>query len=232
LKNNAVKQKRLYHFFLIAFGVIVLDQIIKLWVHETMYEGEFFEVITGMSWLKIHYITNPGMAFGMQIAGDYGKIFLTVFRLVAMFAIGWYMGQLYQKKSHPGLLVCIALILGGAIGNLIDSIFYGVLYDLTVNNAPTPWFHGKVIDMFYFDIAEGYYADWIPFIGGDYYDFWPIFNVADASIFCSVIIILIFQKKFFKHEEKKEKTSSAGTVDPEKEVKNPEVGPTENINAE
>ncbi len=194
------RRTKLSTYFLISIVVIVIDQIVKLWIHNTMYEGEEFSVLG--NWFKIHYITNPGMAFGAQIGGEYGKIILTVFRLVAMVAIIFYMRSLYYSRTHSGFLACISLVLGGAVGNLVDSIFYGKFLDLIVDKAPSPWFHGKVVDMFYLDIAKGYYPkDW-PLVGGDYYSFWPIFNIADAAIFCAVIAILIFQKKFFPEKEK------------------------------
>lgn len=196
------KRTKLITYFLISISVIVIDQIVKLWIHFSMMEGEEFSVIG--NWFKIHYITNPGMAFGLEIGGAYGKVFLTIFRLIAMVAIALYIRKSYFEKVHSGFLVCISLILGGAVGNLVDSIFYGKFLNLIVKDAPTPWFHGKVVDMFYLDIAQGVYPESWPIVGGDYYSFWPIFNVADAAIFCAVIAILVFQKRFFpeKQEEK------------------------------
>ncbi|MCP4520189.1 MAG: lipoprotein signal peptidase [Cytophagales bacterium] len=194
------KKTKLSTYFVISILVIVIDQIVKIWVHNSMVEGTGFRVLG--DWFKIHYITNPGMAFGAQIGGEYGKVFLTVFRIIAMFAISWYIRSLYYRHAHKGFLVCISLILGGAVGNLIDSIFYGKLFDLTVKGAPTPWFHGKVVDMFYIDIAQGYYPENWPIVGGNHYSFWPIFNIADAAIFCAVIAILIYQKRFFPEDKK------------------------------
>lgn len=197
------KRTKLSTYFLISILVILIDQIVKLWVHFSMLEGEGFSVIG--NWFKIHYITNPGMAFGLELGGAYGKIFLTVFRLVAMVAIALYIRKSYLEKVHSGFLVSISLILGGAVGNLVDSIFYGKFLNIIVDNAPTSWFHGKVVDMFYLDIAQGRYPDnWLFNLlnmNGDWYSFWPIFNVADAAIFCAVITILIFQKKFFPEKE-------------------------------
>ena len=160
--------------------------------------GDFF---------KLHYVTNPGMAFGVEIGGNYGKIILTTFRILAMFGIAYYIKKIFTQGLHKAYQICVALIFGGAVGNLIDSIFYAVLDpNLIVKikddsgnliNPPTPWFYGKVIDMFYIDIAHGYTpVDW-PIFNGVYYSFWPIFNIADAAIFCSVIFILIKQKTFF-----------------------------------
>jgi len=188
-------------YFGIAFLVILIDQIVKMLVHNNMDFGTPGQIKVIGDWFKLHYTTNPGMAFGMQLGSEYGKFILTSFRLVAMFGIGYYLYYLINKKAHPGYIVCIAMILGGAIGNLIDSIFYGVFLNNAPYNAPTPWFHGQVIDMFYFDIWEGFIPEWIPLWGGSYTALWPIFNIADAAIFVGVAIILLYQTKFFEHEK-------------------------------
>lgn len=192
-------------FYLISLLVIAIDQIVKLAVHFNMQLGTKGQIHIFGDWFKLHYLTNPGMAFGMEIGFvENGKLVLTVFRLAAMFAIGYYLYYLYKKESPTGLLVCIAMILGGAIGNLIDSIFYGVYLDNAPFDAPTPWFYGQVVDMFYIDIWEGRVAEWVPIFGGDYMALWPVFNVADASIFLGITFILIFQKRFFHEKEKEE----------------------------
>lgn len=197
--NNYVK------YFGIALFVILLDQAVKMLVHFQMDFGTPGQIPIFGDWFKLHYTTNPGMAFGMELGSEYGKMILTTFRLVAMFGIGYYLHYIIEKKNHPVYILCIAMILGGAIGNLVDSIFYGVWLDNAPYNAPTPWFHGQVVDMFYFDIWEGYVPQWIPLWGGSYTALWPIFNVADASIFIGVAIILIFQNRFFP-EKKESKT--------------------------
>ncbi|EAZ82080.1 lipoprotein signal peptidase [Algoriphagus machipongonensis] len=184
-------------YFGIAFLVILIDQAVKMLVHFEMDFGSPGQIKVFGDWFKLHYTTNPGMAFGMEIGSEYGKLILTSFRLVAMAGIGYYLYTIIKAKSHPTFIVCIAMILGGAIGNLVDSIFYGVWLNNAPYNAPSPWFHGQVVDMFYFDIWEGYLPDWLPIWGGDYTALWPIFNVADASIFIGVAIILIFQGSFF-----------------------------------
>jgi signal peptidase II len=193
-------------YFGIALFVIILDQAVKMLVHYQMDFGTPGQIKVLGDWFKLHYTTNPGMAFGMQLGSEYGKFILTSFRLVAMFGIGYYLYYLISKKAHTGYIVCIAMILGGAIGNLIDSIFYGVLLNNAPYNAPTPWFHGQVIDMFYFDIWEGFIPEWVPLWGGSYTALWPIFNVADASIFIGVAVILLYQNRFFEHEKANEKT--------------------------
>ena len=188
-------------YFGIALAVIFLDQVVKLLVHYQMDFGTPGQIKIFGDWFKLHYTTNPGMAFGMQLGSEYGKLILTSFRLVAMFGIGYYLYYIIEKKMHVGYIICIAMILGGAIGNLIDSVFYGVFLNNAPYNAVTPWFHGQVVDMFYIDIWEGYIPEWIPLWGGSYTALWPIFNIADASIFAGVAVILVFQSRYFKEED-------------------------------
>ena len=202
MKNNVIK------YFLISLIVIIMDHAVKLIVHFNMIRGSVGQIQIFGEWFKLHYLTNPGMAFGMQLPFENSKIYLTLFRIIAMFAIGYYLYYLHKKEAPKGLLICIGLILGGAIGNLVDSIFYGVFLDNAPFDAPSPWFYGQVVDMFYIDIWEGYLPDWIPIIGGDHMALWPVFNIADASIFVSIIIILIFQKRYFKPLEKTEAIES------------------------
>ncbi|MGB3619161.1 MAG: lipoprotein signal peptidase [Catalinimonas sp.] len=188
---------RYLKYFLITFAVIVVDQMVKMLVVEYMQYGLPGEIPIFGDWFKLHYTLNPGMAFGLELGLAQGKLVLSLFRLLAMVAIGYYLYFLVKRRAHVGLLVCIALILGGAIGNVIDSTFYGVLLGNAPPYSPTPWFHGQVVDMFYFDIWEGLVPTWMPLLGGQYYSLWPIFNVADASIFVGVTLILLFQKRFF-----------------------------------
>lgn len=199
--NNYLK------YFGIALFVILLDQSVKMLVHFEMDFGTPGQIPVFGDWFKLHYTTNPGMAFGMEIGSDYGKLLLTSFRLVAMVGIGYYLYYIIEKKQHSMYIFCISMILGGAIGNLIDSIFYGVWLNNAPYDAASPWFHGQVVDMFYFDIWEGYLPEWMPLWGGSYTALWPIFNVADASIFIGVAIILVFQNRFFP--EKKEPIENA-----------------------
>lgn len=202
-----------YKYFLISIGIIALDQLVKMLVHFNMDMGVNGQIQILGDFFKLHYLINPGMAFGLKLGTAYGKLFLTLFRLLAMVGIGYYLYYLIKKEAPVGLLVCIALILGGAIGNVIDSTFYGVWLDNAPYDAPTPWFYGQVVDMFYIDIWEGRVADWVPLMGGKYMSLWPVFNVADASIFIGVAIILVFQKRFFLIDHKEEETEEVGVTE-------------------
>ena len=175
-------------------------------MHFDVIPNHFGEIDIIPGFFKLHYITNKGMAFGMELGGDYGKIILTLFRLVAMVVIARILVNLNKKGAYPGLLWCLAAILAGAIGNVIDSTFYGVWLGNASYDASTPWFHGQVIDMFYAYGLDGEWPEWVPFLGGTYNNT-PIFNFADACIFCGVLPILLFQKKFMDqggHEEELE----------------------------
>lgn len=188
---------KIARYFLLALLVIVIDQTSKLLVYHNMYLHEEINVLG--TWFKLHYLLNPGMAFGLKWNSEFGKLALTVFRIGAMFGIGYYLYLMTKRGAHVGFLWCMGLILGGAIGNVIDSTFYGVAFNNHPPESPTPWFHGQVIDMLYFPIFDFVWPDWIPFIGGGYFEFFsPVFNIADSSIFIGVVIILFMQKKFFK----------------------------------
>ncbi len=200
-------------YFLIAFMVVVIDQASKMLVVNNMELHEEINVLG--DWFRIHYLLNPGMAFGIKWNNEFGKLALTLFRIGAMIGIGIYLHRLAKKEAHPGLLFCVALILGGAVGNVIDSTFYGVLLNNAPPDSPTPWFHGQVIDMLFFPLFDFVWPEWVPFVGGDYFLFFsPVFNLADSSIFIGVTVILIMQKKFFKHQDEQlPETASASPAD-------------------
>lgn len=185
-------------FFLLALLVIFLDQLSKWAVHTYMQPGMAGEIPIFGQWARLHYITNPGMAFGAELPEPYGKLVLTAFRLLAVSGLTYYIIRLCRERAAGGYVACMALILGGAIGNLIDSIFYGVLYHNAPLGAPTPWFYGQVIDMIYVPLYEGFFPMSWPIIGGKYSSGFPIFNIADSCIFIGVACILIFQGRFFQ----------------------------------
>lgn len=171
-----------------------------------MYLGQEFPVFG--DWFLIHFTENEGMAFGMKFGGEFGKLTLSIFRIVAIIAIGWYLYTLTKRKSPFGLIFCISLILAGAIGNIIDSAFYGLLFSDSVYQVATflpeeggsgTFLHGKVVDMLYFPIIEGYFPDWFPIWGSQQFVFFrPVFNIADSSITIGVLSLVLFQRKFFK----------------------------------
>jgi len=189
---------RYWKYFLLCFVVIALDQGSKLLVHFNMEMGREGQIMVLGEWFRLYYVLNPGIAFGMNLDFPYSKLLLTLFRLLASGGIAWYLMAKIHQRAHPGFLVCLSLILSGALGNVIDSIFYGkFLEGNVIYNAPTPWFHGQVIDMLYFPMIDTTFPEWVPIWGGDQFLFFSaIFNVADSAIFVGVVTILIFQKKF------------------------------------
>jgi signal peptidase II len=194
--------KRSY-FLLAAFilvSVLVLDQSLKIWVLKHMYLGQTKQMIG--TWFYLHFTENNGMAFGVELGGVTGKLILTAFRLLAVAGIIWYLLKQINSGVHKGLIICISLILAGAIGNIIDSLFYGVWFeDIVTYEDRGKYLMGRVVDMLYFPVIETRYPSWFPiWAGQDLTFFRPIFNIADASISTGVITIIAFQKKFFGHK--------------------------------
>jgi len=211
---------KITQYFLLALLIIIIDQTSKILVHHYMNLGDEIKIIgDGQYGFRLHYLLNPGMALGIRWDNEFGKLALTLFRIGAMFVIGYYLFKMAVKGAHAGFLWCMALILGGAVGNVIDSTFYGVLFDNHLANSPTPWFHGQVIDMLFFPLFEFEWPSWIPKIGGDNFLFFsPVFNIADSSIFVGVVVILIFQQRFFGHHIDGEILSEATTPSTTSEI--------------
>ena len=198
---------------LVVFAVLLIDQIIKIWVKTSMTLHESIHVT---DWFYITFIENNGMAFGMQLGS---KIVLSLFRVAAISVLGYYIWQEVRKGARTGYIVCLAMVLAGAAGNLIDCMFYGLLFNesspyyvsyfVPWGTGYAPFLMGKVVDMFYFPLIETEWPQWMPFVGGDHFVFFsPVFNFADASISVSVVILLLFYRKeigqiaLFKSEEK------------------------------
>ena len=188
-------------FFLLALLIIVFDQLSKWAVHTYMQPGSAGEIPVLGQFAKLTYTLNPGMAFGAQLPAPYGKLVLTAFRSIAVVGLVYYIIRLCRQRVAAGYIACMALILGGALGNLIDSIFYGVIYNNAPVDSPTRWFYGQVIDMIFVPLYVGYFPKSWPLIGGTYSNGFPIFNIADSSIFIGVALILLNQNRFFNESQ-------------------------------
>jgi signal peptidase II len=210
-KNNSVKLK---HVFLFTILILLVDQFVKIYIKTHYYIGQETVLINALPWMRIHFIENEGMAYGWKLSGGWGKIALTVFRLIAVVLGTFYIKGVIAKKYHPGYIICVTFIYAGAIGNLIDSLFYGMIFEssdpYSQNLSHAIWqdgfqggyagmLHGRVVDMLYFPIIQdATFPSWVPVWGGESFEFFrPVFNIADAAISGGVIAILVFQSKFF-----------------------------------
>jgi|TARA_B110000116_G_scaffold267804_1_gene280731 signal peptidase II len=189
---------------LTSFILLVFDQILKFWVKTHMFLGQEYQIF---DWFIIHFTENNGMAFGMEFGGELGKILLTVFRIIVVIVGIYYVKSIIKPQLSIGALIALGLIIGGAIGNIIDSIFYGVIFNDSYNSIATFFpdmggysslLHGKVVDMFYFPLINSHYPNWLPFWGGDHFIFFrPVFNLADAGISVGIFMILLLYRKQF-----------------------------------
>lgn len=204
---------------IIAFLVLLIDQFIKIYIKTHFFLGE--EVHVAGDWFILHFTENNGMAYGMEFGGRFGKLALTTFRILAVGGIFWYLLDIIKKKEDHLYTICIALIFAGALGNIIDSAFYGVLFSdsnfdvarfLPDEGGYSTFLHGKVVDMFYFPIIQGHFPSWFPIWGTeDFIFFRPVFNFADASISVGVAIIILYQRRFFGKNKTKPENEQVTT---------------------
>ena len=198
---------------IIILLILILDQALKVWIKLTMTIGE--EIPVSGEWFYLYFTENNGMAFGLALPGSLGKILLTSFRILAVVAIGLYLRHLIRLKAHTGLIISLSMVMAGAFGNIIDSVFYGLIFSSSSPVQTAAMFpegggyaalmQGKVVDMFYFPLIKGNYPEW--FRGGSSFIFFrPVFNIADSSISVAVAIILFNQRRFFRHVESKPET--------------------------
>ena len=192
--------------------VLLADQLLKFWVKTSMTVGSLGEIKVMGDWFRLHFTENPGMAFGMELPGQWGKLTLTSFRMVAVLGIIYYLVYHAKKSATTSTMVLLALILGGALGNIIDSVFYGQWFTESIpgmladwnpgDKGYAPYFQGKVVDMFYFPLFSGTYPSWLPLVGGKSFTFFSaIFNVADAAISVGLVSLLLFKRNLFQASE-------------------------------
>ncbi|MCB0552170.1 MAG: lipoprotein signal peptidase [Phaeodactylibacter sp.] len=243
--------KRSHLVLAVILVVLMVDQALKIWVKTHMAYGEEIKIL-GFDWALLHFVENNGMAFGLSLGGAYGKLALSLFRIIAVGFLVYYIRFLLSMKVSVGLLVSFALILAGAVGNIIDSAFYGLIFSpssphhgslatlFPPEGGYAGFLHGRVVDMMYFPILSGYFPDWLPLWGGEPFLFFkPVFNIADLSITLGVMNILFFQRSFFANpgqvepleeepipQEESEVAAESAAAGPEEQTEN---GPADEV---
>jgi signal peptidase II len=188
-----------------ALLLLVVDQLLKFWIKTNMFLGQEFKIF---DWFIIHFTENNGMAFGLEFGGDTGKIILSLFRIIVIVWGFSYITTLTKSKLPNGLLISLGLVFGGAIGNIVDGVFYGVLFNDSYNQIAeflpavggySTFLMGKVVDMFYFPLINTHFPNWLPFFGGEHFIFFrPVFNIADAGISVGMFMLILFYRKHFR----------------------------------
>lgn len=223
MKSSTIKGKHIAGLILL---LLFIDQAFKIYIKTHYYLGEEHAVLG--SWFRLHFVENEGMAWGLQFGGAFGKIALTLFRLLAVIWGTFYIRNLIRKKAHKGFIICVSLIYAGAAGNLIDSMFYGLIFNAShlgshhvaqlfpPNGGYADFLHGRVVDMLYFPMIDTVLPNWVPFWGGKPFTFFdPVFNLADFYISFSFFVLLIFQRRFFPEmQQKKGKSSEPEALEP------------------
>jgi len=215
LKSSTIKGKHIAGLIIL---LLLIDQAFKIYIKTNYYLGEEHKILG--DWFRLHFVENEGMAWGLQFGGSFGKIALTLFRLVAVIWGTFYIRNLIRKKAHKGFIICVSLIYAGAAGNLIDSMFYGLIFNAShlgshhvahlfpAHGGYAAFLHGRVVDMLYFPMIDTVLPNWVPFWGGKEFTFFdPVFNLADFYISFSFFMLLIFQRRFFPDSSKKDKTA-------------------------
>jgi signal peptidase II len=221
--------KRSGQVLLIVFVVLCIDQVLKIWVKTHMEYGEEFSLL-GLHWARIHFVENEGMAFGLSLGNDLGKLALSVFRLVAVGFLIYIIYSLVKLKETFGVILSFSLILAGALGNILDSAFYGLIFSPTPYHGGiatlfpegggyAPFLYGKVVDMLYFPMIDTTFPKWFPIWGGQHFEFFrPVFNISDAAISTGVISLLLFNRRIFRSKPDTTTVDESVVVNPEDSV--------------
>ncbi len=221
--------KRHHFVILLVLLVLIIDQTLKIYIKTSFVYGGGFKIL-GLDWARIHFVENEGMAFGLKFGGVIGKYILSVFRILLVGFLIYIIRDMIKAKEKYGLILAFGLIIAGAIGNILDSAFYGLIFSeskfhggiatlFPEGGGYAPFLQGRVVDMLYFPMVNTYWPDWLPFLGGKSFSFFdPVFNVADSSISVGVAIILLFYRSYFNSGgSKKEEEVKPSTIDLSKE---------------